>query len=107
MVLSIKDSAHLEEQLTAAGDKLVVIDFYATWCGPCKVIAPKIDEYSEEFPDVIFVKVDVDECDDIAVKYNVNSMPTFLFIKNNTMLETVVGANAGKIKTTIEKHRLA
>ncbi|XP_043484339.1 thioredoxin-2 [Leptopilina heterotoma] len=105
MVLQIKDADHLKGQLTEAGNKLVVIDFFATWCGPCKSISPKIEEFSQEYTDVVFVKVDVDECEEVASEYDITSMPTFIFIKNGEKLETVVGANAEKIKNTILKHR--
>ncbi|XP_033208430.1 thioredoxin-2-like [Belonocnema kinseyi] len=103
MVLEVKDAAHLKTQLTEAGDKLVVIDFFATWCGPCKIIGPKLQELSEEFPDVVFLKVDVDENEDIATEYEISSMPTFVFIKNCTKVDSFSGANSDKIKTTILK----
>lgn len=53
--------ADFNAQLESAGSKLVMVDFYATWCGPCKVIAPKIEKMSQEFKDVVFMKVDVDK----------------------------------------------
>lgn len=84
MVYQCNDLADLKAQMTAAGDKLVVVDFFATWCGPCKMIAPKVEEMEAEFKDtVVFLKVDVDEAEDAAMEYNITAMPTFLFIKNN------------------------
>lgn len=105
MVLQIQDADDLKQKLESAGDKLVVIDFFATWCGPCKMIAPKVDELSKEMTDVVFLKVDVDECESIAGEYEITSMPTFIFIKNGKVLETFSGANYDKLKSTIQKHK--
>ncbi|OXU24710.1 hypothetical protein TSAR_004285 [Trichomalopsis sarcophagae] len=95
----------LKTKLTEAGEKLVVIDFFATWCGPCKMIAPKLDELSQELTDVIFLKVDVDELEGVAEEYDVNSMPTFVFIKNGNVLDKFSGANIEKVKLTVQKHK--
>ena len=62
--------------------KLVVIDFFATWCGPCKMISPKIEAMAGEMSNVVFLKVDVDEAEDVAEEYNISAMPTFIFLKN-------------------------
>jgi thioredoxin 1 len=83
MVHQCPDIEDLRTQLKNAGDKLVVIDFHATWCGPCKVIAPKVEEMSKAMDNVVFLKVDVDENEEAAKEYNVSAMPTFIFIKNN------------------------
>ncbi|KZC10082.1 Thioredoxin-2, partial [Dufourea novaeangliae] len=95
----------LRATLAKAGDSLVVIDFFATWCGPCKMIAPKIEALAKDMPDVVFLKVDVDECEEVAVQYEIISMPTFVFIKNGKVLESFAGANEEKLKTTIQKHK--
>lgn len=57
-----------------AGSKIVLVDFFATWCGPCRMIGPKIEEMSSEFTNVVFLKVDVDECPELAEKYKVNKI---------------------------------
>ncbi|XP_068988145.1 thioredoxin-2 [Bombus flavifrons] len=105
MVVQVMNAADLKSQLEKAGDNLVVVDFFATWCGPCKMIAPKLEELSKEMENVIFLKVDVDECEDIASEYEISSMPTFVFIKNSKVLETFSGANYDKLKSTIQKHK--
>ena len=81
MVHQCKDLADLNGQLESAGDKLVVIDFFAVWCGPCKMIAPKIEEMSAAMKNVVFLKVDVDEAEDVAAEYEISAMPTFVFMK--------------------------
>ncbi|CAK1594820.1 unnamed protein product [Parnassius mnemosyne] len=106
MSIHIKDSEDLKNKLAEAGDKLVVIDFMATWCGPCKMIGPKLDEMANEMADsIVVLKVDVDECEDIATEYNINSMPTFVFVKSSKKLEEFSGANVDKLKNTILKHK--
>lgn len=80
------------EELTAAGLP-VVLDFYATWCGPCKKIAPIIEELAAEFDGKIAVgKCDVDENDEIAAQYGIRNIPTVLFIKDGQVVDKHVGA---------------
>lgn len=62
------------------GDKPAVIDFYATWCGPCKAMTPVLEELSQEYADVDFYKLDVDQENEIAAAFGIRSVPTFLFI---------------------------
>ncbi|XP_037613777.1 thioredoxin-like [Sebastes umbrosus] len=89
--------AILEEE---AGDKLVAVDFTATWCGPCQMIGPKFEdmEKKSDKKKVIFLKVDVDQAPDIAEKYGVQAMPTFIFFKNGKKVGEVVGASEEKLK---------
>lgn len=101
MVYQVKDQSDLETKLTEAGASLVVIDFFATWCGPCKIIAPKLEELSQEYLDVVFLKVDVDECEDIATEYNISAMPTFVFIKNKQKVESFSGASYDLLKEKV------
>ncbi|MCR9066797.1 MAG: thioredoxin [Cytophagales bacterium] len=79
----------------------VVVDFFATWCGPCKRIAPDLETLSELEQTVIFMKVDVDELEDLAAKYDVSAMPTFLFFKNGEKVADIVGANFQGIKDKV------
>eukprot|EP00099_Drosophila_melanogaster_P010573 NP_001284881.1 thioredoxin T, isoform B [Drosophila melanogaster] len=105
MVYPVRNKDDLDQQLILAEDKLVVIDFYADWCGPCKIIAPKLDELAQQYSDrVVVLKVNVDENEDITVEYNVNSMPTFVFIKGGNVLELFVGCNSDKLAKLMEKH---
>jgi thioredoxin 1 len=96
----------LDAKLEEAGNRLVVIDFYATWCGPCKIIGPVMDVLAKELKDeVVILKVDVDEADDIAAEYEIAAMPTFAFIKNKQVIEKFSGANEKKIRDTIAANK--
>mmetsp|Transcript_20206 Transcript_20206/g.19452 ORF Transcript_20206/g.19452 Transcript_20206/m.19452 type:complete len:170 (-) Transcript_20206:234-743(-) len=88
----------------SAEGKLVVIDFSATWCGPCKMIAPVYEEFSNLMPNVVFLKVDVDQNAETAAYYKVSSMPTFVFVKKGENIDTMIGANAQNLKSLIEKY---
>ncbi|MBQ5315067.1 MAG: thioredoxin [Oscillospiraceae bacterium] len=73
-------------------DKVVLIDFWATWCGPCKMIAPIIEEIAEEFSDEVKVcKVNIDDEPSLATKFGITSIPTLLVIKNGEVVKTSVG----------------
>ena len=74
-------------------NKLVVVDFWATWCGPCRMLSPVLDEVEEEMSDKIsVVKVNVDDADQIAMQYRIMSIPTLLFFKNGQVVDKTVGA---------------
>jgi len=96
MVLEITDVKQIPQ------DKKVVIDFHATWCGPCKKIAPAFIELANKYSDIIFLKVDVDEAEKIAEAFNVSSLPTFLFLNNGNEYKQVVGADINELTNAIE-----
>ncbi|OJD26905.1 thioredoxin [Blastomyces percursus] len=83
---------------------LIVVDCFATWCGPCKAIAPKLVEFSDAYPNVGFYKVDVDECPDIAQELGVRAMPTFILFKDGQKVDEVLGAVPQAIEAAISKH---
>ncbi|XP_071731511.1 thioredoxin H1-like [Rutidosis leptorrhynchoides] len=84
--------------------KLVVVDFTASWCGPCRVIAPILADFAKKMPHVTFLKVDVDELEKVAQDYKVEAMPTFLFIKDGETVDKVVGAKKDELHACIVKH---
>merc|ERR1711964_304767 len=88
----------------AAGDKLVVVDFWATWCGPCGKMAPKFEEFAKEYSDAIFLKVDVDELDDLAAEHEVSSLPCFKFFMNGKELSKITGDDEHALDMEIQKH---
>lgn len=74
-------------------EKLVVVDFWATWCGPCRMLSPVLDEVEEEMADKIqVVKVNVDDADEIASQFRIMSIPTLLFFKDGQVVDKTVGA---------------
>ena len=81
-------------------DKLVVVDFWAEWCGPCKMIAPIVDEVAEAYEDQILVaKVNVDENEELSFEYEIRNIPTLLFFKKGRLVDKHIG---GVTKTTLE-----
>ena len=74
-------------------NKLVIVDFWATWCGPCRMLSPILDEVEEEMADAItVVKVNVDDADEVAARYRIMSIPTLLFFKGGEVVDKTVGA---------------
>ncbi len=84
--------------------RLVVVDFTASWCGPCRFISPFLAELAKKLPNVIFLKVDVDELKSVAQDWAVEAMPTFVFVKEGTIVDKVVGAKKDELQQTIAKH---
>lgn len=90
MALAITDSNF--DELAAQG-KPMVVDFWATWCGPCKKIGPNIEELAEQYADsVIIGKVDVDENDGLAIRFGIRNIPTVLFFRNGEIVDKQIGA---------------
>ncbi|KAK8231540.1 Cop c 2-like protein, partial [Phyllosticta capitalensis] len=83
------------------GPELVVLDCFATWCGPCKVIAPQLVKFSEKFTSAKFYKLDVDEVPDVAQELGIRAMPTFLLFKGGEKIGEVVGANPKALEAAI------
>ncbi|KAI3989185.1 hypothetical protein MKX01_033221 [Papaver californicum] len=84
--------------------KLIVVDFTASWCGPCRMITPILTEIAKKLPNVLFLKVDVDELRSVSEEWNVEAMPTFVFLKEGKEVDRVVGAKKDELQNTIAKH---
>ncbi|KAM0951748.1 putative monodehydroascorbate reductase (NADH) [Dioscorea sansibarensis] len=105
-VIACHTEEHWRQQLQIANEskKLAVIDFTASWCGPCRVIAPVFVELAKRFTDVIFLKVDIDELKDVAREWAIEAMPTFIFLKEGTIVDKIVGARKDDLPKVIQKH---
>ncbi|KZV28855.1 Thioredoxin H-type [Dorcoceras hygrometricum] len=85
-------------------NKLVVIDFTAAWCGPCRFISPIFAEIAKKTANVIFLKVDVDELAPVAKEFKVEAMPTFLFLKVGREVDRIVGARKEELMAKVNLH---
>ncbi|KAG9089929.1 hypothetical protein FRC06_001293 [Ceratobasidium sp. 370] len=103
-IVDVTSVSHLDTILEAAKSQLVVIDFHATWCGPCHQIAPHYKSLAASYPQVQFLKCDVDAAQDVAKKYSIRAMPTFVFIKNGKQIDLVRGANQRALEASVKKH---
>lgn len=80
------------EKEVLQSEKTVLLDFWASWCGPCRMVAPILDQIAEERPDIKVCKVNVDEEPGLAGQYNVMSIPTLMVVKNGTVVKESAGA---------------
>ena len=87
MIKSVNSNEFNEEVKSG----VVFVDFFATWCGPCKMLSPVVDEVANEIEDVKFLKVDVDELGDIASKYKIMSIPTLIIFKDGNIVSRHTG----------------
>ncbi|CAL9220074.1 unnamed protein product [Arabidopsis halleri] len=92
-----------DEKLAEAGrdGKIVVANFSATWCGPCKIVAPYFIELSEKHPSLMFLLVDVDELSDFSSSWDIKATPTFFFLKNGQQIGKLVGANKPELQKKV------
>ncbi len=104
MALEFNDGNFKQEALDT--DKLVLVDFWAQWCGPCKMIAPIIDELHSEYDGkAVIGKLDIDKNPEVSMKYAIRSIPTILFIKNGEVVHKQVGATTkAKLAEKIEEY---
>eukprot|EP00538_Stauroneis_constricta_P014114 CAMPEP_0119555084 /NCGR_PEP_ID=MMETSP1352-20130426/7406_1 /TAXON_ID=265584 /ORGANISM="Stauroneis constricta, Strain CCMP1120" /LENGTH=135 /DNA_ID=CAMNT_0007601795 /DNA_START=134 /DNA_END=541 /DNA_ORIENTATION=- len=106
-VVDIDSEAAFDKTVQNAGSSLVVVDYSTTWCGPCKVIAPKFEEFSEKYTNAVFLKVIGDASPDaskLMKREGVRSVPSFHYFVNGEKVEVVNGANAEAIEAAITKH---
>ena len=103
MTVITKENFNLEVEQFGG---LAVIDLYADWCGPCRMLAPVLAELEGEYPDVKFCKINVDDQPELAKAFNVSSIPMVAFVKNNTFVDLSVGfVPKESLKKLIEEHK--
>ncbi|XP_015393030.2 thioredoxin-like [Panthera pardus] len=103
MVKQIESKYAFQEALNSAGEKLVVVDFSAMWCGPCKTIKPFFHSFSDKYSNMAFLEADVDDCWDVASEREVKCMPTFQFFKKGQKVGELSGASKEKLEATINE----
>ncbi|CAH8629622.1 unnamed protein product [Schistosoma haematobium] len=111
-VINITDKHHLEQILQQAnnvtnGPSIVVMDFYASWCRPCSDIAPVFQELSIKYKNMKFVKIDVDKLEDVAQRYNVRSLPTFIFLRGAEQIDRITGGVPQKLRDKVQELALS
>lgn len=103
-LIVINDDPHFITEMNNQGVKLVVVDYTASWCGPCQRIAPVFEELSRKYNKATFLKVDVDKCKEAAASQGVSAMPTFIFYRNKTKLDRVQGADSQALEAKIKQY---
>lgn len=102
MLIHIENEKDFEEVI-AKGK--VVVDFYATWCGPCRMLAPILESIAEQRSDLVIAKLDVDQVSQIASRYSIASIPTLLFFNDGTLVHEQIGFMSEKqLLHTIDTH---
>ncbi|KAI8376184.1 PITH domain-containing protein [Radiomyces spectabilis] len=92
------------QELLASTQKLIVVDFYADWCGPCRVIAPFITQLASKYPDVMFIKINTDQAREVASQCGISAMPTFQFYLRGNKIDEMKGANPPQLEQLVKKH---
>ncbi|KAJ3103792.1 hypothetical protein HK100_004144 [Physocladia obscura] len=100
---SVQEVKTYEEYLKLINGDKTAVDWFATWCGPCKVISPVFAELSGGYANLVFLKVDVDEVPEAAEAAGIRAMPTFQFYQQGKKVDELVGANAAKLTELISK----
>ena len=104
MVKMIESAGEFASEVKGPG--LVVVDFFAEWCGPCKAIAPKLEELSKKYPNVKFIKVDVEKVEEVAQEKGISAMPTFQFYVKGTQVDEMKGADVVMLESKIQQHQV-
>ncbi|OQR73836.1 thioredoxin H1 isoform 1 [Tropilaelaps mercedesae] len=104
MIQQVKSFEEYKKFITTPG-KVVFVDFYATWCGPCKFISPEFEKLSTQYPDCLFIKVDVEEVEKASEENNVSNLPTFMAFKDGKKIDDMVGADVENLRKFVAKNQ--
>nr|XP_037279866.1 thioredoxin-like protein 1 [Rhipicephalus microplus] len=102
-VKQVTDDARFQAELSNSGASLVIVDFTASWCGPCQRMAPVFESLSNKYTQAVFLKVDIDQCQDIAAAHGVSAVPTFIFFRAKAKLTTMRGADPNTLEAKIQE----
>ena len=100
----ISNTQDLDRVISINPDTLIVLDIYASWCGPCKMLAPILDDLSVTHPTVIFLKVDADKTREVSTMFHVDAFPTIVLLKGGKTLDRIVGYDPDKLEMMINDH---
>ncbi|XP_071732106.1 TPR repeat-containing thioredoxin TDX [Rutidosis leptorrhynchoides] len=108
-VVSIQTATELKAKLTTSSksNQLAILYFTATWCGPCRFMAPLYTNLAAKYPKVLFLKIDIDEAREVAAQWNISSVPSIFFTKNGMEIDKVVGADKASLEAKIAKYATA
>ncbi|EEF33695.1 Thioredoxin H-type, putative [Ricinus communis] len=100
-LITTKESWDQKLSEASKDGKIVLANFSATWCGPCRMIAPFYRELSEKYPSIMFLLIDVDELADFSSSWDIKATPTFFFLRDGQQLDKLVGANKPELQKKI------
>jgi len=100
----VKEVSSLDEyNKLKSGDAVLFVDYFATWCGPCRWMAGKIEDFEKDYPGIVFIKVDVGKSVEIAERAGLNAMPTYKLFKYGKEIDEINGASPSAVKEALDK----
>lgn len=102
-IVEVTNDSFFAQKISEAGNHLVVIDFFASWCGPCNMIAPFFKQLTTKYSNAVFLKVDVDKCPGTAAANNISAMPTFILFRQRIELARITGADKNQLENKIKE----